>query len=424
MSTSSVETLKPAAAVQPWRDRLTPYAYGCAFLSSASLLLSIAVSQTLLVIALVLLLLSNTRLRLPPVAWPLAGFLGWTLLSMAASDDPAAGWPQIKKFLVFTVLLAVYSLFSRVEQARRLFEALFVCTLAASLVAIVQFVVKFAEAKATGQDFYESYIGRRITGFFGHWLTFSEVLLIVFLMLASYVLFSRSGRRFGRAVWLGCGVVFGVALVLSYTRSAWAAILLGLAYLLWHSNRRVLWLGPLALVVLLLVSPQSIERRLTSLTNPEAYLARMIMWRTGARMIEAHPWFGVGPMRVGPRFAEFQPEDVTELPDAYYGHLHNVFVHYAAERGIPAVLFLLLALGKVLWDHRRALARLPAGYSDERFLLQGVIAATLGLAVVSCSDLSLGDSEILGVYLTVIALGYRAVDSVSRRAAALSATDE
>ena len=424
MSTSSVETLKPIAAAQPWRERLTPYAYGCAFLSSASLLLSIAVSQTLLVIALVLLLLSNTRLRLPPVAWPLAGFLGWTLLSMAASDDPAAGWPQIKKFLVFTILLVVYSLFSRVEQARRLFEALFVCTLAATLVSIVQFAIKFAEASAAGQDFYDSYVAQRITGFFGHWMTFSEVVLLVFLMLAGYVLFSRSGRRFGQAVWLGCGAVLGVALVLSFTRSVWAATLLGGAYLLWYSNRRILWLGPLALVLLLIASPRSIERRLTSLTNPQAYSARMIMWRTGARMIEAHPWFGVGPMRVGPRFAEFQPEDITERPEAYYGHLHNVFVHYGAERGIPAVLFLLLALGKVLLDHRRALATLPAGYSDERFLLHGVIAATLGLGVVSCSDVSLGDSEILGVYLTVIALGYRAVDSASRRAAAGTAVEK
>ena len=315
------------------------------------------------------------------------------------------------------MLLVVYSLFSRVDQARRLFEALFVCTLAAALAGIVQFAIKYAEARAAGVDFYDSYVAQRITGFFGHWMTFSEVLLMVFLMLASYVLFSRSGRRFGRAVWLGCGAVFGVALALSYTRSAWAAALLGGAYLLWYSNRRLLWLGPLALVVLLLISPQSIERRLASLTTPEAYSARLIMWRTGARMIEAHPWFGVGPMRVGPRFAEFQPKDITKLPPAYYEHLHNVFVHYAAERGVPAALFLLLALGKVVWDHRRALASLPAGRSDERFVLQGVIAATLGLAVVSCSDLSLGDSEILGVFLTVIALGYRAVESVTRSAA-------
>ena len=411
MSTGGVETLTPAVASQHWRDWLTPYAYSCAFLSSASLVLSIAVSQTLLVIALGLLLLSNTRLRLPPVTWPFAGFLVWTLLSMAASDDPSAGWPQIKKFLVFLVLLVVYSLFRHVHQARRLLEGLFVCASAASLVSIVQFAIKFAETRAAGHNFYDAYVGRRITGFFGHWMTFSEVLLIIFLMLASYVLFSSTGRRFGRFVWLGCCVLFGVTLVLSETRIVWAAALLGGVYLLWHSNRRMLWLGPLALIMLLLAAPSSVARRLSSLSDPEAYSARLIMWRTGARMVEAHPWFGVGPMQVGPRFAEFQPDDIRKLPPGYYEHLHNVFVHYAAERGIPAALFLLLALAKVLIDHGRALAKLPAGNNDTRFVLQGVIAVTLGLAVASCSDVSLGDSEILGLYLTVVALGYTAVDS-------------
>lgn len=40
-----------------------------------------------------------------------------------------------------------------------------------------------------------------------------------------------------------------------------------------------------------------------------------------------------------------------------------------------------------------------------------MIAATLGVCVVSCFDLTLGDSEILGVYLTIVALGYHAVSA-------------
>ena len=57
------------------------------------------------------------------------------------------------------------------------------------------------------------------------------------------------------------------------------------------------------------------------------------MWETGWNMVRAHPWLGVGPERVGPRFEEFMPPWEGELPDAYYGHLHNIYIHYAAERG-------------------------------------------------------------------------------------------
>ena len=75
-------------------------------------------------------------------------------------------------------------------------------------------------------------------------------------------------------------------------------------------------------------------------------------------------------------------------------------------------MLLLLALGKVVWDDRRALRRLPLGFSDQRFILHAAIAATLGISVVSCFDVSLGDSEILGLYLTVVALGYSTVRTI------------
>ena len=113
---------------------------------------------------------------------------------------------------------------------------------------------------------------------------------------------------------------------------------MGGVYLFWHGYRRVLWLGPVVLATFLLISPGSLGKRLESMTRPDAYSARLIMWRTGVNMVQAHPWFGLGPMRVGPRFSEFQPEDIAELPPAYYDHLHNVFIHYAAERGYPGHL--------------------------------------------------------------------------------------
>jgi putative inorganic carbon (hco3(-)) transporter len=128
-------------------------------------------------------------------------------------------------------------------------------------------------------------------------------------------------------------------------------------------------------------------------------------------MIEAHPWFGVGPERVGPLFRQFLPADVETLPDAYYGHLHSIYVHYAAERGLPAVLFLLWFFGQTLWDHTRALRRLPSSRRDDRrFLLHAVIAATVAVMVVGCTDVTLGDSEVLGIYLALVALGYRVVE--------------
>jgi O-antigen ligase len=139
-------------------------------------------------------------------------------------------------------------------------------------------------------------------------------------------------------------------------------------------------------------------------------------------MIQAEPLTGVGPMHVGARFKEFLPEDVKELPPAYYEHLHNVFIHYAAERGLPALAAILWLLGKILWDLRRGLARMAPGRSEARFLSQAGVAATLAIVTVSCFDVTLGDSEVLGAYLTIVALGYTAVGG--RRPSRLEAEND
>ena len=221
---SKVSTISPAVGVD-LRDRLRRYAFVAAFVSSVGQLVSIFVAHTALAAACVGLVASKERIRVPPIATPLVGFVSWTLLSLAFSDDPAAGWPQVRKLLVFLTLPVVYSLFRTMSQVQRLLEALFVAMLASSLTALGQFAWKAGEAYVSGQSFYYSYVGRRITGFFSHWMTFSQVLMLVALILASYLLFSQKQRWRGRGVWLGVGAVLGVVLLLSYTRSTWAATL-------------------------------------------------------------------------------------------------------------------------------------------------------------------------------------------------------
>ena len=395
------------------RDRFERYAYAAAFIGCVGQVISIALAHAALGVALACLALSRKRLRTPPVMVPLIGFTIWSLLSLAASDDPAAGWPQVKKLaLLLAVPLIVYSLFRTAGQIRRLMEGLFVAMLASSLTAIVQFIWKVSEAWAGGYSFIQGYEGRRITGFYSHWITFSEVLLLLTLMMMAYVLLTGRPDRRGLDVWAVVGAVLGLTVVLGYTRSVWVAMIAGGAYLVWHWRPRLLWIAPAVLLLVILFAPGSVGLRLHSFADPGSYDSRIVMWRTGARMIEAHPWFGVGLERVGRRFDEFQPKDVVKRPLGYYGHLHNLVIHYAAERGIPAALFMIWFLLKVLWDHAAAASRAEArsGAQGIRWLLHGVAAATMGLIIAGLSDIALGDSEVLGVYLTLVAIGYRGIE--------------
>ena len=391
-----------------WGPMLQAAAYACAFLFSVTGFVSIAASHIFLGLAIVLLLASRTPVRFPPLLWPIAAFFLWTLVSATASGDLAGALPQIKKFYVFLALPVIFSLFRSVDAARRLLEAWVVVGVLAVVFAMVQFTAKMGEAGRAGEDFLEYYTPDRITGFFSHWMTFSQAALLILAALLAYLLFSKRSR-FGRSVWIAAAALIVCGLVLAFTRSVWLAmIVLGVHFAL-ERKPKLLWLAPAAAAVVLVAAPGPLRERIDSIANPGAREPRPIMWRTGWNMIQAEPLFGVGPMHVGERFREFQPPEITELPPAYYEHLHNVYIHYAAERGLPALAAVLWLLGKILWDLRRGMGRLPPGRSEARFLAQAAYSATLAVITVSCFDVTLGDSEVLGAFLTVVALGYTGV---------------
>ena len=365
---------------------------------------SIAAAHSILGVGLGLLLLRPRAVRLPRVAWPLIALLVWTLVSAAASDAPAAALPQVKKLYVFAILPLAYTALRTADMCRRATEAWFVVLVAACGLAIAEFGASAAQELGRGGDFHGLLIADRIRGFYSHWMTFSQAATLGALTLACYLLYGR--RRPGSGIWFACGAVMAVALVLSFTRSAWLALLVGGLYLMASTEPKALALVPVAIVALYVFGPSGLQDRVRSI-RPEANQSRIVMWRTGLNMVAAHPLLGVGPERVGPRFAEFQPEDVEELPPGFYGHLHNLYIHYAAERGVPAALIVLWLFGQVLFDMRRGLKRLPKAHDDRRFLLQAGAAGTLVIAVLSCFDVTLGDSEVLAAFLALAAIAYR-----------------
>jgi O-antigen ligase len=127
-------------------------------------------------------------------------------------------------------------------------------------------------------------------------------------------------------------------------------------------------------------------------------------------MIKAHPLLGIGPEEIGRNFDSYVPKDVVRpLPTGYYGHLHNIYVQYAAERGIPGLLFILAAIGTMVWDCFRGIVQLGRQPSQELFVLHAAIAVTIGILVGGIFEYNLGDSEVLMMFVSVMGLAYAAL---------------
>jgi putative inorganic carbon (HCO3(-)) transporter len=384
-----------------------------AFGSGTAIMVGIAPSQILLALAFAALLACGEPLRLPRIKLPLGLFLLGTIISLAFSDNPAAGLPQIRKFYVFLELLVIFSLLRSVEMVRLLFLSWAGIGAVTAVRGFVQFAAKVQEAHRLGRNFYDFYVGERITGFTSHWNTYSAEEMFAFIMLVAFLLFAP-GTRKRLWLWLIFGALMLIAIVLGETRGIWIALAVAGLYLVWYWKRWMVIVTPAVVLLGIVLAPHAVQERFTSIFKPKGVDSnqfRVVTWRTGLRMVKAHPWLGLGPEEPHLQFEKYVPEDIPRpLPSGWYGHLHNIYLHYAAERGIPTMLALLWMLVQILYDFWRGLRDLPPGPSNRRFLLHGGIAAVLATMAEGFVELNLGDSEVLTMFLVIVACGYLALE--------------
>jgi O-antigen ligase len=385
--------------------------YWLAFGAAASILFSIAVSQILLGIGILALLVSRRRLRFPPIVLPLALFFAATVTADLLSGDPLKGIPQIRKFFVFGIVLVMFNTFQSISQIRHLVLAwVGIATFSAGL-ALSQFARRFHDAIQLHAAVYDYVLDGRITGFASHWMTYGGEQMIVLLLLLALLLFGPGGawKIFG---WAAAAIIW-TAIVLGLTRSIFlAAVPAGVLVLAWHYKRWLVYVAPAVAFLMFLVAPPHIQDRVFSVFHPhgdvDSNSRRTIMARTGLRMIAAHPVFGIGPEQIQPQFLAYLPADVPQpLPKGWYGHLHNVYLQYASERGLPALACMLWIIGKMAADFRWAL-KTPAR-PDARFIWLGASAVIAAVLAEGFFEYNLGDSEVLTMFLATMTCGYVAI---------------
>jgi putative inorganic carbon (HCO3(-)) transporter len=399
------------------QNTLQRAAFYLAGASAAADLVSIAACHTLLVAATLALLLSRPKLRFPPIMLPILLFIAGTVISMLLSDEPSLGLKQVKKFFVFLMLIVIYNTFRTMKEMLWLVYAWAAAGAVQALWSFHQYVDKRQHAEELGINFYMYYVANRITGFLGHWMSFSGVQMMALLMVLAVIFFWPPPKKIVVALCVAALLIL-VSIVLGDTRSVWAATVAGGAFLVWKWRPKMLVLLPVLGLAGFLIAPDSVKERIISIYKPHGTLDsnqhRYVTYRTGVEMIKAHPWFGLGPEIVNRDFKKWVPADIPQpLPDGYYGHLHSIYIHYAAERGIPTMLMIMWLLGKIVFDFARGARKATAA---QRAFLYGGIAVVIGILIEGFFELNLGDSEPLGLFLAVVACGYLALSHPAEEA--------
>jgi O-antigen ligase len=196
------------------------------------------------------------------------------------------------------------------------------------------------------------------------------------------------GGRFRILVMAACGAGF-VSLILSFSRGAWMALLVGVAcsfFLgwrkVWLSTRSLAKLTAIALPALMvgMLFGSSIVTRLTEVhPGMDTLVDRMKLIQVALNMIAAQPLLGVG---INTFVAVMRQYDTTGVTYYFPQPVHNVYLLVAAETGLVGLALFLYLIVIVLREG------LQAAKTDDRFLSVCAIGILGGLIVLATSNLA------------------------------------
>jgi len=327
-----------------------------------------------------------------------------TVLSLLMSSEPEIGTGVVMKFVLFSMGVLAVNFVTSEDRARISHSTLLSVAAITGAVALGQFALAYQRFSATGALADDPTVLARITGFMGHWMTFSgEQLLVWCAAIPALMVLGRS--------WALPFSVVGAAIILSFTRSVWLGAVAGLAVAAFVVPRRML-IGVLIPMILIAGAASSlIYRRVSMSMGPDFApdTSRIEMFFAGTRMIRDHPLFGVGPERI---YEEFPNYYRGNNPPAYYGHLHSNVMQIAAERGLPCLAAFLWVIFTMYGD---LIAMLKRASPDVRWPALSGLAALTGFVVAGFFEYNFGDSEVLLLLLFIVSLPYGAIhDSQTR----------
>jgi O-antigen ligase len=378
------------SAGAPPRDRLELVGLGALFGFVAALQFSIAAAQISLTVVLLAwaasLAVHRERPEVPPIFWPLLAYAGATLLSAVFSLEPYASLADCKQLLLFLVVPAVY-FFAKGRRAATVMNIIITVGAASAAVGIVQYGV-----------FHYDFLGLRPRGTLGHYMTYSGLLMLVIGATTARLLFEREHRLWPALIM----PALVVAMVLTFTRSAWVGACFAVAVLFSLRDFRLLALLPIVIALFFGLAPSRITARFYSMfdladpTNRD----RVSMLSAGARIVRDYPLTGVGPNIVERLYPKYRQPDAVEPNQP---HLHNVPMQIAAERG-------LIALAAWVWFVVSSVVHLARRLrlGRYRYLSAAGLSAIAGMLAAGMFEHNFGDSEFLMLFLVLITLPFAA----------------
>jgi hypothetical protein len=229
----------------------------------------------------------------------------------------------------------------------------------------------------------------RVSGTFSLANGFSRYLL--FLMLMGAALFPHLPKRWKWFMALELAAMGGL-MVLTYTRSSWVMLVVGLGIIGWYQSKKMLW-GLIIGAFVLAVTVPSVIGRFSDLFEEEAAVTvgaeNSLVWRVNY-WTDLLPYYLENPFTgIGLR--------ATELVAGREKAPHNDFVRTFVETGTLGFLSYLVLLAAFIWIARRAMRYARPGW--ERGVAVGYLSVVVSFLFVSFVSNTISQVVLLWYFL-------------------------
>ena len=344
------------------------------------------------------------RLRWTSVDSAIAFFLLIHLVAAFGSQAPYWSWLEVVRLLKMILLLVLirYSL-RNLSQLRQVLRALLLVVIFVSLLAAMEWL--FTRTFGLGflgerDQFWVAALGTgrflgRVGSTLGHPNALSAFLAALLPLALTLFLLRPSGELLLLAI---VTMIIGVvAILFTFTRAGWLALAFISVFILtlfpFFFGRSRHWfyvvsiLSLFALFVLLLFGNLIVLRLQGTSANSE--LLRVELGRVALAMFQDEPILGVGPNSFVELMTKYDDTGITRVVRA---PVHNVFLIYLAELGLPGLFSFVGVFGSLpllLWKNYRKARWLIAVNPRVRLLLGlqlGLVGGLLGLFIQGSLD--------------------------------------
>jgi len=310
----------------------------------------------------------------PAVCWCAVGFLAWAAFSIVYAESTSAAYTAVYRYgLNFLLLPIIYTGVRNITDVRRVIAAFIIgATVSAGYGVVVQ------PSASTGLD--------RLSGTFGDPNELAAV-LVAGLVLAGGMFAERRKDSIVRSLFIAGAAACFLGVMLTVSRGgliALGAAMLAAIALGRGARGRLVFVAMITVVAaatyFAAFAPQTAVDRIN---NADGGSGRTNIWKVAERVVRAKPLTGVGAGNFQTAEIHFllQPgalprsDLIVDRPSV----VHNMYLHVAAEDGIPGLILFMVVIVGCLGASLRA----SRNFARRRERGSEVLALSIAVALIA-----------------------------------------